>query len=137
MTSQPAVNEIKETHSYCDVIPAQNLAYVAVTGFIKIFLAKDFISASPKSAQNLTKANSSSLSSFGLILLDCARVFGVKRECVHIFYDESGGTIAFNLNGALFFNYRYFQNLHLPNVQQGKRSDAMVYWFVVMAHELA
>lgn len=135
--SQPAVNVVKETHSYCDAKPGQNLTHVGTTGLIQIFLAKTIISASPNSVQDFMAANSTPLSSFGLILLDCAEVFGMKRECIHMFYDESGSTIAFNQNHALFFNYRYFQNLHLPDVREGKRSDAVVYWFVVMAHELA
>ena len=139
MTSQPAVNVVKETHSYCDARPGQNLTHVGSTGSIQIFLAKTLISTSPSTfVQDFTRANSSSLSSFALILLDCAEVYGMKRDCIHIFYDETGSTIAFNHNKALFFNYRYFQNLHLPDVRDGKkRGDAVVYWFVVMAHELA
>ena len=52
-------------------------------------------------------------------------------------YDDSGSTIAFNSGKALFFNYRYFESLHLPSAQQGKKAEAVVYWSVVMAHELA
>lgn len=61
----------------------------------------------------------------------------LARKCIHIFYDEAGSTIAFNQNKALFFNYRYFENLHLPMAQQGNSADSLVYWAVVMAHELA
>lgn len=137
ITSQPAVNVVKETHSYCDAKPGQNLTHVGTTGSLQIFLAKTVISTSPSSVQDFLQVNASSLSSFGLVLLDCAEVFGMKGECIHIFYDETGSTIAFNQDKALFFNYRYFQNLHLSDVREGKRSDAVVYWFVVMAHELA
>lgn len=82
-------------------------------------------------------ANASALDLFVSILLDCASVFSLARKTIHIFYDESGSTIAFNQNKALFFNYRYFENLHLPLVQQRNTANALVYWFVVMAHELA
>jgi len=74
---------------------------------------------------------------FAALLLDCADTFTLRRGCVHVFYDGAGSTIAFNKNTSLFFNYRYFENLHLPDVQQGKRADAIAYWAVVMAHELA
>lgn len=104
---------------------------------MQIFLARSVVSTSHSSAQEFLRANAASLSSFALVLLDCAGVYGMKRECVHLFYDETGSTIAFNRNKALFFNYRYFQNLHLLDVREKKRSDAAVYWFVVMAHELA
>lgn len=139
ITSQLAVNVVKETHSYCDTRPGQNHTHIGSTGSIPIFLAKTLISTfSPDFIQAFMGANSSSLSSFALVLLDCAEVYGMKRDSIHIFYDETGSTIGFNLNKALFFNYRYFQNLHLPDVRDGKkRGDALVYWFVVMAHELA
>lgn len=61
----------------------------------------------------------------------------MSRYTLHIFYEEESTTIAFNSNRALFFNYRYFENLHLPDVQQGKTVDAIIYWFVVTCHELA
>lgn len=104
---------------------------------IQIFLAKSVVSASQSSVQEFLRANAASLSAFALVLLDCAEVFGMKSECVHLYYDETGSTIAFNRNKALFFNYRYFQNLHLSDVRKEKRSESAVYWFVVMAHELA
>ena len=83
------------------------------------------------------EANVSALQLFATILLDGADVFALNRYSVHIFYDDAGSTIAFNQNKALFFNYRYFENLHLPLVQQGNKMDAIVYWCVVMAHELS
>ncbi len=135
--SQPAVNVVKETHSYCDATPGHNITYVGQTSSLRIFLAKSIIAASSSSTTEFLSAQAAALHSFALVLLDCAGVFGMKRECVHLFYDDTGSTIAFNQNKALFFNYRYFQNLHLPDVRQGKRADAVVYWFVVMAHELA
>ena len=53
-----------------------------------------------------------------------------------MFWDDSG-TIAFNTNRALFFNYRYFESLHLADFQQGRMGDALIYWFVTLAHELS
>ena len=82
-------------------------------------------------------ANASALSLFASILVDCANCFALARNTIHIFYDDRGGTIAFNQNKALFFNYRYFENLHLPAVMQGNKAEAVVYWCVVLAHELA
>lgn len=69
--------------------------------------------------------------------MDCADIFLLDRKGLHIFYDDRGSTIAFNQNKSLFFNYRYFENLHLKQMEKGQTGDAVVYWFVVMAHELA
>ena len=133
VVSQPAVNAVKETHSYCDARPGQNITYFADSSSgIKIFLCNNILDKNKFMA-----ANSAALNAFASILLDCTSVFALAPNTIHIFYDEVGSTIAFNESRALFCNYRYFENLHLPDVQQGKRADALVYWYVVLCHELA
>lgn len=133
IVTQPAVNAVKETHSYCDARPGQDITYFADSSSgIKIFLSNSIVDRNKFMAEN-----SSALNAFASILLDCASVFALARNTVHIFYDEVGSTIAFNQSRALFCNYRYFENLHLPDVQQGSKADALVYWFVVLCHELA
>lgn len=141
VASSPAVTDVKETHSYCDLKPAQDMVYISETSTsppVRIFLSREVLSA----PYNLTSAkflasNASAVNAFAAILLDCADIFKLARTAVHIFYDATGSTIAFNLNKALFFNYRFFENLHLEKVQQKNRSEALVYWSVTVAHELA
>ena len=141
LASAPEITNVKETHSYCDSKPAQDISYVSETSTtppIRIFLSKDVLSAPHNlTPQKFLAANASAINAFAGVLLDCADIFKLRRTSVHIFYDASGSTIAFNQNKALFFNYRYFENLHLEKVQQKSKSDAVVYWSVVMAHELA
>ena len=135
--SQPAVNDVKEAGgSYCDARPGQNISFIGETSQVRIFLSNT-VGANGLSATKFMEANVSALKLFATILLDCADIFALNRSTVHIFYDDAGSTIAFNQNKALFFNYRYFENLHLPLVQQGNKTDAIVYWCVVMAHELS
>jgi len=131
--SHPQTNEVKETHSYCDERPSHNLSFYANTSRgIKIFLSNDL-----PNKDGFMRANSSALNDFASVLIDCAQVFALPLGSLHIFCDDHGGTIAFNRQGSLFLNYRYFENLHLPQVQQGRRSDALVYWWVTLCHELA
>lgn len=137
LISKPAVNEVKETRSYCDSRPGQNITYIGEIASTRVFLSNTVNSTLNITAQEFLAANASALGSFAEVLLDCASLFGLKRESLHIYYDEKGSTIAFNQNKALFFNYRYYENLHLPKIQQGRTTDAVVYWYVVMAHELA
>ncbi|KAA6409490.1 MAG: hypothetical protein FRX48_07044 [Lasallia pustulata] len=133
VVSQPAVNAVKETRSYCDARPGQNITYFADSrSGIKLFLSNNIVDRNKFMAEN-----SSALNAFAAILLECASAFALARNTIHIFYDEVGSTIAFNSKKALFCNYRYFENLHLPDVQQGNKADALVYWFVVLCHELA
>ena len=135
--SQPAVNEVKEAGgSYCDTRPGQDIILIGEVSKVRIFLSNTACSKG-LSATKFMEANVSALQLFATILLDGADVFALNRYSVHIFYDDAGSTIAFNQNKALFFNYRYFENLHLPLVQQGNKMDAIVYWCVVMAHELS
>ncbi|KAI9880373.1 MAG: hypothetical protein M1830_003690 [Pleopsidium flavum] len=131
--SHPQTNEVKETNSYCDERPGRDLSFFADSSRgIKIFLSNNL---TDKNA--FMRANSSALNDFASILLDCGNVFALRVDSLHIFYDDSGSTIGFNRKGSIFFNYRYFENLHLPNVQQGVKAEALVYWWVVLCHELA
>lgn len=136
VANQPEVNNVKETATYCDARPGHNTSYIGETSGVRVFL-DNTVAANGMPAAKFLAANASALKLFASILLDCADTFSLKRNTVHIFYDDAGSTIAFNQNKSLFFNYRYFENLHLPLVQQGNRMDAISYWCVVMAHELA
>lgn len=136
VASQPEVNNVKETATYCDARPGHNISYIGESSNIRVFLDVT-VAANGMPAAKFLAANASALKQFASVLLDCADTFSLRRDTVHIFYDDAGSTIAFNQNKSLFFNYRYFDNLHLPLVQQGNRTDAISYWCVVMAHELA
>ena len=51
-------------------------------------------------------------------------MFNIAPQALHIFYDTQGATIAFNSGGSLFFNYHWFEQLHLPNFcNQPRRSN--------------
>lgn len=136
VASQPEVSNVKETASYCDARPGHNISYIGETSDVRVFL-DNTVAANGTPAARYLAANASALKLFASVLLDCADTFSLKRNTIHIFYDDAGSTIAFNQNKSLFFNYRYFENLHLPFVQQGNKTDAVPYWCVVMAHELA
>jgi hypothetical protein len=135
--TRPGTAAIKEQSSYCDARPGQDISFIAESPVgIKIFLSNTL---TKKSA--FLAANNTGLSIFSAILLQCAEVYAVARSTLHIFYDESGSTIAFNSQGSLFCNYRFFEQLHLKAIEEDggadKRAEALVYWFVVLAHELA
>ena len=130
------MNNVKETATYCDARPSHNISFVGESSNIRVFL-DNTVAANGLSPTQFFATNASALKLFASVLLDCADTFSLARNTLHIFYDSAGSTIAFNQNKALFFNYRYFENLHLPQVQQDRRTDAIAYWCVVMAHELA
>jgi hypothetical protein len=141
LSAPPSITDVKETHSYCDSKPAHNITWIAETSTsppVRIFLSNDLLSP-PYSVtpQKFLAANVGAVNAFASLLLECADIYKLARSSVHVFHDATGSTIAFNQNKALFFNYRYFESLHLEAVQRKEKAEALVYWSVVMAHELA
>jgi Protein of unknown function (DUF3684) len=128
-------NQISETRSYCDESMAQNLMCVANGKHgIHIFVSQ---SAATDTSAFLAH-NSSGLSAFATLLQDIASVFPLDFSSLNIFYDN-GKSIAFNRQGSIFCNYLFFQQLHEERVVRGdgKREDALLYWWVTLCHELA
>ena len=133
VVSAPVINSVLETQTFCDAKPGQNISAIGEAAMgTKLFLSNTL-----PNKQKFMAANTGGFNSFETVVLAVAQTMNVPRGSMHIFYDEASATIAFNSNGALFMNYRYFEGLHLPDVQQGKLADAVVYWFVVACHELA
>lgn len=136
--SNPQVNEVKEQATYCDSKPAHNITFAAeASNGIKVYLSKDMT----VSAGSFLEANLGALNTFAGILAEIAQVYNLSAKVLHIFYDEAGGSIAFNTNGSLFCNFRFFLQLHAQGLQgqntgQG-RAEAATWWWVVLAHELA
>jgi hypothetical protein len=77
------------------------------------------------------------LSQFINILKDLADVFEVTSKAIHIFYDNSVNSIAFNRDGALFFNLKFYLELHEQVCKTKPTIDAMTYWFMTFCHVLS
>ncbi|OKL62741.1 hypothetical protein UA08_01429 [Talaromyces atroroseus] len=134
--SRPATNQVNETKSYCDERPSQDLEYVAtLPSSIHFMTARSIADRSAFLSDNLAGINE-----FAKVLVECASIFSVRLESISIFYDPGGKTIAFNRSGSLFCNYIFFKQLHQARLSQdpvGGRAEAMVYWWVILCHELA
>ncbi|KAI5273185.1 hypothetical protein E4T47_03616 [Aureobasidium subglaciale] len=136
--SPPAENTVKETPSYCDSSPGHDLTFVGNTSAgVKIFLAN----AVPASSRaTFLQTHATQLNAFAALLLDVGNVFLLRPQSLHIYYNESGSSIAFNRQGSIFCNLRYFLQLHWQNYGTaggvGKQAAA-VYWYVTLCHELA
>ncbi|CZT50162.1 related to NUO-14 NADH2 dehydrogenase (ubiquinone) 14K chain [Rhynchosporium secalis] len=138
--SPPRTETVKEQATYCDSTPSQNISFLAdASNGTRIFVSKT-LTMDP--TLFLTQ-NVSALNAFSLLLQDICDVYALPRRAMHIFYDESGGTIAFNSGGAIFCNFRFFEQLHVSkmlgaNSGSGEgKGEAAAYWWIVIAHELA
>lgn len=125
--------EVFEQKSYCDSQHGHDLQFMAETpSSIKLYIARKVASK-----EEFLRTQRVNIHHFSTLLVEIAHIFDLPIHTMHIFYDEEGPTIAFNQSGALFFNYRYFSELHPPAPQVPISADALVYWFVVACHELA
>lgn len=132
----PHQTEVKEQTSYCDATPAQNIVFAAeAPRGMRVFLAKD-ISVDHGA---FVASRVEGIARFESVLRDVGAVYGLSERVLHIFWDEKGGTIAFNQGGSVFCNLRFWEQLHGGAREAGGegRVEAVVWWWVVVAHELA
>ncbi|KAL2177867.1 uncharacterized protein P884DRAFT_284485 [Thermothelomyces heterothallicus CBS 202.75] len=132
----PHQTVVQEQTTYCDSTPAQNIAFAAeAPRGMRVFLSKDH----PGGSGQFVAAHVDGIARFEALLRDVAAVYGLSDRALHIFYDERGKTIAFNSNGSVFCNLRFWEQLHSrEGMQSGQgRVEATTWWWVVVAHELA
>lgn len=156
--SPPQVTQVREAASYCDATAAHNLtlaiadlAHLGGAPGSRLYASN--IDGGQLSA--FSKTHGAAAARFTLLLRRLATaVFGVAdgspacRALLNVFYDQDGATIAFNRGGTVYCNLRYFVQLQhdlddpasplLDAAQRRKvMADALGYWFVTLAHELA
>jgi hypothetical protein len=70
------------------------------------------------------------------------KIYGCSWDSFHIFLENDGNNIAFNVGGSLFFNLRYFLttikgSTRNPGDPRWDPVDSLDYWYPVVAHEMA
>ncbi|KAI0834563.1 hypothetical protein F5Y06DRAFT_278386 [Hypoxylon sp. FL0890] len=133
--SPPSTREVKEQATYCDDTIGKDLYFVAeASNSIRVFVSNTIPNFDP--AQFLS-TNHQAINSFAGLLTEVGDVYSINRTAMHIFYEQSGNTIAFNRDGSIFCNLRFFMQLHADQPAGQGRASAVVWWWVVIAHELA
>ncbi|KAL8834763.1 MAG: hypothetical protein Q9170_003612 [Blastenia crenularia] len=134
LKSQPSVHKVEEMHTTCDVKPGMDILYAGDVSSTRVFIDQDL----KTTGEDFMTANRNGLAQFASVLQDCAAVYNVPRESVHVFCDADSSTVAFNRDNSLFFNYRVFREQHLGKMlEKGSRDEPIRKWAVTMAHELA
>lgn len=64
-------------------------------------------------------------------------VFGLDPRALHIFHDLEGPLIAFNRNGSIYLNFRFYQAWHDRLVVEGRMEEPLISTFSSIAHELS
>lgn len=103
VVSQGRTFEVKEDTTYCDKNSAHDIVVCGETSSgMKAYLDRSLLDQKAE----LMKELGPGLNKFAHLLEAVSRVYEVPRSSVHIYYNLTGESIAFNLNGALFFNFR-------------------------------
>jgi hypothetical protein len=78
------------------------------------------------------------LAGFLPLIFGLTSIFVVNPAAVNIFLDKKSNTVAFNMNGSLFFNLAWFMALHSEGWgTRAGRLRALDSWFCTYCHELA
>ncbi|KIV91504.1 hypothetical protein PV10_06036 [Exophiala mesophila] len=127
--SRGETNVVTETKSYCDEHPGHELSLIAdIKHGIQMYVPPNV------EGSGFLREHSAGLTRFATLLNSVGEIFSLDPRTLNIFMEPSGKTIAFNRNGSVFCNYRYYRDLHEGKADQ---ADALVYWFVILCHELA
>ncbi|KAK7057384.1 hypothetical protein R3P38DRAFT_2840641 [Favolaschia claudopus] len=125
---QEALNE-----GYCDISGrVGDLTIVGEVGNVKVYVSEEV--PDPRSFLSL---KGESLSRFVPMIGVLAQVYNLPMSSLHVFYDLDGGLIAFNRNGSIFLNLRYYEAWHDEDVKRGQTNAAYISWYMTLAHEIA
>ncbi|CAN8061537.1 unnamed protein product [Agarophyton chilense] len=137
MTSIPA--ELDRHGDGCEIIPTQSLVPFRAPGNkrlgIQVFSFRH--DQDHSESDQFLRVNIGAIIAFKNVLFSLADVFSVRADGLAIYYSPVGRTIAFNRQGGLYFNLRYFTSLHFHPDTRRITVDCYCYWFTTMAHELA
>jgi len=133
--SPPTTREVKEQATYCDDTASKDLTLLAdASNGMRLFVSSTIPNFDRSS---FLSSNHTAINSFAALLKDVGDVYQIPKNVLHIFYDEAGSTIAFNRDGSIFCNLRFYIQLHAGSKSGEDMASAAVWWWVVLAHELA
>ncbi|KAK0225787.1 hypothetical protein IW262DRAFT_1357858 [Armillaria fumosa] len=127
---------VKESlnEGYCDLSGHSGLKLVASMENVKIYLPQ---STGTACIEEFLSARHHSVARFIHVMNILAAVYKLPMENLHIFNEDEGTTVAFNRNGSIFLNLRYYLAWHDEQVKKGDTNPAIVSWYFTLAHEIA
>ncbi|CAE7228758.1 unnamed protein product [Rhizoctonia solani] len=136
LRNRQQMNVVKESldEGYCDISgSADDYTFTGEVAGYRIYMAQDISDPSLLAAQKFD-----AMTRFGnLVVTPLRTLYKLPPSSVHIFYDTKGGLIAFNRNGSLFLNLRYYEGWHDELVKGGSIHKALISWYFTLAHEIA
>ncbi|KAH8983017.1 hypothetical protein EDB92DRAFT_1804081, partial [Lactarius akahatsu] len=137
-SNQPRIHEetqiVRESlHTNCYDVSDRGGKFklVGTIGGVKVFAAEDL----PES-ESIVQHKHDVLTRFLLVLNPLVAIYKIPQSSLNILA-ANDGLIAFNRNGSLFVNLRYFEAWHDRDVQRADFSKAYISWYLTLAHEIA
>ena len=81
----------------------------AILSILLSHLTQSFLEIPLKGAESVMQNKKASIARFIHVMRSLAVIFRLPLSNLHIFYDLVGDLIAFNRNGSIFLNLRYFE----------------------------
>ncbi|EMD37151.1 hypothetical protein CERSUDRAFT_115067 [Gelatoporia subvermispora B] len=138
LQNQEQVEQVKESKNdgYCDVSGhAVNMELSGEFAEFKIFVSRALADVSDPTSVRAKKADI--IERFVRVIRIMSEVFALPPASLHIFCDAAGGLVAFNRNASIFLNLRYYEAWHDEKVKSGNISEALIFWYFALAHEIA
>ncbi|BGP44913.1 hypothetical protein JCM10450v2_000728 [Rhodotorula kratochvilovae] len=125
--------EVKESEAYCDSTAAASLSFIADVGGLRFFASREV----PDPTTFVAEHHDALLRMVTQVLRPVGDVFGLDPRALHVFYDLEGPLIAFNRNGSIYVNVRFYLAWHDAHVVAHKLAEPLVSTYHTVAHELA
>ncbi|KAK4046064.1 hypothetical protein OIV83_006387 [Microbotryomycetes sp. JL201] len=125
---------VKESQStYCDATAGANLDYAGDVAGLRFYLDRSVLDP-----DTFMRLHADAISRFvARVVTPVSTVFELDPRALHVFYDQQGPLVAFNRNGGLYLNLRFYEAWHDADVQAGHRHDAIISVYHTLAHEIA
>ncbi|KIL68939.1 hypothetical protein M378DRAFT_21839 [Amanita muscaria Koide BX008] len=117
-------------HDTCGAV--NTLSFIGEEARIKVFLAEEV-----PHPHLFLNAKRHVLKRFSTVVAVLGSLFGLPTTSLHIFFDLSSQHIAFNREGSLFFNLRFYEAWHDADMESGNKIDVYAFWYFTFAHEIA
>ncbi|KAI6097702.1 hypothetical protein EDD16DRAFT_1902480 [Pisolithus croceorrhizus] len=117
---------------FCRIMPAKCLRKIGQVKNIQVYVDEGM-----HDADTFRQRKFGPLSRFADIIISLSEIYRISTDTLCVFYDVSGGRIAFNCEGVIYLNLHYFEVWHDEQVMNGNRQNAQMSWFLALAHEIA
>lgn len=135
----PDTKPVKESEaSYCDPKGTrEDLTFLSTISGLRFYVSRSIDQHNLNGELVLFQFGEAIVRYADRIIKPIGEIFDIDPNSLHIFYDMEGPIIAFNRNGSLFFNLRFYLSWYDEEVKKGNFSNALIGTFSTFAHELA